>query len=97
MIIPNTKRHPNNTKTDQLPISEVITGLPRPYHNNPHIRDETTLLDINQTLILDEITPMVPSPLLMTPLTPNGHFRKAAERALDDVSVKEYVMQMLLC
>ena len=34
MIIPNTKRHPNNTKTDQLPISEVITGLPRPYHNN---------------------------------------------------------------
>ena len=36
MIISNTKRHPNNTKTDQLPISEVITGLPRPYHNiNP--------------------------------------------------------------
>ena len=34
MIIPNTKRHPNNTKTDQLPISEVITGLPRPYRNN---------------------------------------------------------------
>ena len=34
MIIPNTKRHPNNTKTDQLPISEVITGLPRPYHNS---------------------------------------------------------------
>ena len=33
MIIPNTKRHPNNTKTDQLPISEVITALPRPYHN----------------------------------------------------------------
>ena len=33
IIIPNTKRHPNNTKTDQLPISEVITGLPRPYHN----------------------------------------------------------------
>ena len=33
MIIPNTKRHPNNTKTDQLPIYEVITGLPRPYHN----------------------------------------------------------------
>ena len=33
MIIPNTKLHPNNTKTDQLPISEVITGLPRPYHN----------------------------------------------------------------
>ena len=33
MIIPNSKRHPNNTKTDQLPISEVITGLPRPYHN----------------------------------------------------------------
>ena len=33
MIIPNTKRHPNNTKTDQLPISEVITGLPRPYHH----------------------------------------------------------------
>ena len=34
MVIPNTKRHSNNTKTDQLPISEVITGLPRPYHNN---------------------------------------------------------------
>ena len=34
MIIPNTKRHPNNTKTDQLPTSEVITDLPRPYHNN---------------------------------------------------------------
>ena len=33
MIIPNAKRHPNNTKTDQLPIYEVITGLPRPYHN----------------------------------------------------------------
>ena len=33
MIIPNTKRYPNNTKTDQLPISEVITGLPRPHHN----------------------------------------------------------------
>ena len=33
MIIPNTKRHPNNTKTDQLSISEVITGLSRPYHN----------------------------------------------------------------
>ena len=28
MITPNTKRHPNSTKTDQLPISEVITGLP---------------------------------------------------------------------
>ena len=27
MIIPNTTRHPNNTKTDQLRISEVITGL----------------------------------------------------------------------
>ena len=34
MIIPNTKRHPNNTKTDQLPILGVVTGLPRPYHNN---------------------------------------------------------------
>ena len=32
-IIPNTKRHPNNTRMDQLPIFEVITGLPRPYHN----------------------------------------------------------------
>ena len=32
MMIPKTNRHPNNTKTDQLPISEVITGLPRPYH-----------------------------------------------------------------
>ena len=35
MIISNTKRHPNNTKTDQLPISEVITGLPRSYHQLP--------------------------------------------------------------
>ena len=34
MIIPNTKRHTSNMKTDQLPISEVITGLPRPYHHN---------------------------------------------------------------
>ena len=46
MIVPNTKRHPNNTKTDQLPISEVITGLPRPYHNNsptnPHSHPATT-------------------------------------------------------
>ena len=33
MIIPNTKRHPNNTKTVQLPIFKVTTGLPRPYHN----------------------------------------------------------------
>ena len=34
MVILNTKRHPIDTKTDQLlPISEVITGLPRPYHN----------------------------------------------------------------
>ena len=33
MIIANSKRHPKNTETDQLPISEVITGLPRPYHN----------------------------------------------------------------
>ena len=34
MINPNTKRHPNNTKTDQLPISEAITSLPRPYYNS---------------------------------------------------------------
>ena len=34
MIIPLTKRHPNNIKADQLPISEVVTGLPRPYHHN---------------------------------------------------------------
>ena len=33
MIIPNTKRHLNNTKTDQFPIFWVITGLPRPHHN----------------------------------------------------------------
>ena len=33
IIIPNTKRRPNNAKTDQLPISEVITGLPRPCHH----------------------------------------------------------------
>ena len=33
MIIPNTKRQPNTTKADQLYISEVITALPRPYHN----------------------------------------------------------------
>ena len=31
------QRHPNYTKTDQLPISEVFTGLPRPYHHkSPH-------------------------------------------------------------
>ena len=30
---PEYKRHRNYTKTDQLPISEVITGLPRPYHH----------------------------------------------------------------
>ena len=30
---PEYKRHPNYTKTDQLPISDVITGLPRPYHH----------------------------------------------------------------
>ena len=30
---PEYKRHPNYTKTDQLPTSEVITGLPRPYHH----------------------------------------------------------------
>ena len=30
---PEHKHHPNYTKTDQLPISEVITGLPRPYHH----------------------------------------------------------------
>ena len=30
---PEYKRHPNYTKTDQLPISEVITGLSRPYHH----------------------------------------------------------------
>ena len=30
---PEYKRHPNNTKTDQLLISEVISGLPRPYHH----------------------------------------------------------------
>ena len=33
MIIPNTERHPNHTKTDQFTISEVSTGLPRPDHN----------------------------------------------------------------
>ena len=38
MIIPNTKRHPNNTKTDQLPIYEVISGLPKPYHNKSERR-----------------------------------------------------------
>ena len=33
MIIPNTKRHPNNTKMDQLPIFGVVTDRPRSYHN----------------------------------------------------------------
>ena len=28
--------HKKITKEDQLPISGVITGLPRPYHNNTH-------------------------------------------------------------
>ena len=36
MIIPNTKRHPSNTKMDQLPIFEVITGLPRPTFTLAH-------------------------------------------------------------
>ena len=31
---PEYKRHPNYTKTDQLPVSEVITGLSRPYHHS---------------------------------------------------------------
>ena len=44
MIIPNTKCHPNDTKTDQLPISEVITGLPRPYYITP-----TTIYAVAQT------------------------------------------------
>ena len=35
MIIPNTKRHPNSTKTGQLPIFGVNTGLPRPYLHIP--------------------------------------------------------------
>ena len=30
---PEYKSHPNNKKTDQLPIAEVITGLQRPYRN----------------------------------------------------------------
>ena len=33
MIIPITKRRPNNTKTDQLLLG-VINGLSRSYHNN---------------------------------------------------------------
>ena len=33
MIILDTQRHPNNAKTDQLTLPEVITGLPMPYHN----------------------------------------------------------------
>ena len=37
MIIPNTKRHPNNTKRDQLHIFEVITGLPRLYRNTRYM------------------------------------------------------------
>ena len=32
MILPNTNRHPNKTKTEQFPVYEVITDLPRPYH-----------------------------------------------------------------
>ena len=38
---PEYKRHPNYTKTDQLPISEVITGLPRPYHHTLCLRPVT--------------------------------------------------------
>ena len=34
IIIPNEKRHPNDTKTEQLHVSEVVTGLPRPCHNS---------------------------------------------------------------
>ena len=39
---PEYKRHPNYMKTDQLPISEVITGLPRPYHhtNQPKVQTQ---------------------------------------------------------
>ena len=33
MIIPNTKRHPNNGKTDESSIFRAITGRPRLYHN----------------------------------------------------------------
>ena len=44
MIIPNTKRNPNNTKTDQLSISEVITGLPRPYHNNIPLSENVRII-----------------------------------------------------
>ena len=49
MIIPNTERHPDNTKTDQLPISELITGLPRPYHNiylQNHLSGPFQLIDV---------------------------------------------------
>ena len=37
---PEYKRHPNYTKTDRLPISEVITGLPRPYHHILHYGED---------------------------------------------------------
>ena len=50
MIVPNTKRHPNNTKTDQLPIFEVITGLPRPYHNNNPWQTYRSPLKISQKI-----------------------------------------------
>ena len=41
---PEYQRHPNYTKTDQLPISEVITGLPRPYHHNDQYSYSRNLL-----------------------------------------------------
>ena len=42
MIIPNTKRLLNNTKTNQLPNFEVNTGLPRPYLHSTHKRASTS-------------------------------------------------------
>ena len=47
MIIPNTKRHPHNTKTDQLRTSEVITGLPRPYHNTSWFHSQSKASSLN--------------------------------------------------
>ena len=46
MNIPKTKRCPNNLETDQLPIFEVMTGLPRPYHNNSNMETSRILFFI---------------------------------------------------
>ena len=75
MMIRNTKRHPNNTKTDQLPISEVITGLPWPYHHTPPLmpkpgRGRRHVLDRRDMAIF----------VTMLLLSPENGFRESSEQ-----------------